>query len=179
LVTHVTRLGRFNGTAARWTLIVALGVIAIAYFVMPSRGQGLPGWAAELWATEGGEELVAVAYSREPADNELVPALTIMCGSPLWLRYDPGPEQGATVDWTGQTANFEFGFGDRTVERELRYEAMDGNWTTQLGAGDELLAAIEAGADVVVLMANGGLPETTFSLRGSSAAIKEVRGSCR
>lgn len=126
---------------------------------------------------EEGEVLVAVAYAREPADEELVPALTVLCGAPLRLRYDPGPDDGG-VDWTGQTATFEFGFGDRQLERELIYEAIDGNWTTSLAGGDDLLAALEAGSTVTVLMPNGGLPENTFSLAGSTAAIRQLQRSC-
>lgn len=173
-----TSSGWSRAAAAQWAFVVALAVVAVAYFVMPSRAQDLPQWAAELWSTEGGEELVAVAYSREPAGDEIVPALTIMCGSPLWLRYDPGPQEGETVDWSGQTADFEFTFGDQHLERVLQFEEMDGNWTTELTAGDPLLAAIEGGSEVTVLMPTGGLPENTFSLKGSSAAIKEVRSAC-
>ena len=69
----------------QWALFLALGIVAIAYFVMPVRAAAMPGWSAELWGTEGGEALVP----------------------------------------------------------------------------------------------NGGLPGNTFSLKGSSAAIKEVRGACR
>ncbi len=167
-----------NRVAVQWALFLALAVVAVAYFVMPVRAQVSPGWSSELWTTERGEELVAVVYSQPPADDVLTPAITIMCGEPLWLRYDPGPEEGQPVDWTGQTATFEFGFGDTRIERELQYEAMDGNWTTQLASADEILKAIEAGSEVTVLMSNGGLPENTFSLKGSSAAIKDVRGAC-
>jgi hypothetical protein len=145
---------------------------------MPARAASLPGWSAELWTTERGEELVAVVYSREAGDDEYVPAITVMCGDPLWLRYDPGPEADDAIDWTGQAATFEFGFGDQHLERELQYEAMDGNWTSVLADRDELLAAIEAGSDVKILMPNGGLPENTFSLAGASAAIAEVRAAC-
>jgi hypothetical protein len=163
----------------QWALVIALGVVAVAYFIMPSRAQELPGWAAELWATEGGESLVAVAYSREASGDELVPALTVTCGNPLSLRYDPGAAEGEPVDWTGQTATFAFDFGDSRIERELLFEAMDANWSTRLPAGDRLLTALEAGAEVTILMPGGGLPEVTFSLRGSTAAIAEVRGWCR
>ena len=76
---------RLNRVAVQWALFLALGIVAVAYFVMPVRAAALPGWSAEFWATEGGE----------------------------------------------------------------------------------------------ALMPNGGLPENTFSLKGSSAAIEEVRGDCR
>jgi hypothetical protein len=168
-----------NRVAVQWALFMALAVVAVVYFVMPVRAQMSLGWSSELWATEGGEQLVAVVYSQPPGDDLLTPALTIMCGDPLWLRYDPGPGKGESVDWSGQAATFEFGFGDARIERELQYEAMDGNWTTELADGDAVLAAIESGSEVTVLMANGGLPENTFSLRGSTAAIKDVRGACR
>jgi hypothetical protein len=175
----VARSGGFNRRAMQWAIVVALGFVAVAYFIMPSRAQEKPDWSAELWSTEGGEQLVAVAYVREPQGEELVPALTVVCGSPLWLRYDPGPGEGETIDWSGQTATFEFTVGDKHIERELQFEEMDANWSTELTSGDELLAAIEAGSEVTVLMPNGGLPEHTFSLRGSSAAIRDVRNACR
>jgi hypothetical protein len=38
---------------------------------------------------------------------------------------------------------------------------------------------IQAGDELVVLMPNGGLGENRFSLQGSSAAIAEMRKSCR
>lgn len=169
-----------NKVAVQWALFLALGIVAIAYFVMPIRAAAMPAWSAELWATEAGERLVAVAYSRTPGDaEELVPSLAIMCGKPLSLRYDAGPDEGQPVDRTGQVAIFEFGFGAQRFERELQYEAMDGDWAVTLAAADEILRAIEAGSEVTVLMPNGGLPENSFSLQGSRAAIQEVRGSCR
>ena len=41
------------------------------------------------------------------------------------------------------------------------------------------LSVIQAGDALVVLMPNGGLGENRFSLKGSSAAIAEMRKSCR
>jgi hypothetical protein len=171
------RNSKSHWVTIQWAFLIALGIVAVAYFAMPVRAASQPAWAAELWTTERGEELVAVVYSRPPEANEIVPAITILCGDPLWLRYDPGP-QGDEVDWTGQHATFEFGFGDKQIERELVYEAMDGNWAIQLASSDEILSAIEAGSEVTILMPGGGLDAQTFSLRGSRAAIQEVRDSC-
>lgn len=169
----------FNKTALQWAFLIALGIVAIAYFVMPTRAGDRPAWSAELWALEEGEALVAAVYSTPPDEETITPSIAILCGDPLRLRNDPGSATGEGTDWTGQTARFEFRIGDRHFERELRYEAMDGNWATQLGAGDPLIAGLEAGAEVSVVMTGGGLPENLFSLEGSSAAIREVRAACR
>jgi len=156
---------------------VMLGLVVASAGVAPAQAQQRPDWSAELWATEGGEQLVAVAYTREAGDEELVPALTVMCGDPLWLRYEPGLNGVDETDRSGQTASFSFSFGQGSIERVLQYEAMDGNWTTMLEAGDELLAALQAGKEVAV--SGGELPEQVFSLRGATAAIRDVRRSCR
>ena len=50
---------RLNRVAVQWALFLALGIVAIAYFVMPVRAAAMPGWSVELWATEGGEAPVA------------------------------------------------------------------------------------------------------------------------
>ena len=70
-----------------------------------------------------------------------------------------------------------FDFGGTVIERELRYEAMDGMFATSLTAGDPLLEAIRAGSQVTV-RSPAGLPDNTFSLVGSTAAIAEMRRSC-
>ena len=164
------------GQMLQWLAIIALAVVALAYFGMPARSQDRPRWSAELWATESGEELVAAVRSYEPDAAALAPTLAVMCG--LQLRYDPGPATDPDVDWTGRSATLAFDFGNRTVERELRFEALDGMFATPLGAADTLLEAIRAGAQVTVRLPAGGLPENTFSLSGSSAAIAEMRRSC-
>ncbi len=152
------------------------GLLALVLASTPVFAQDRPRWSAELWATEGGEELVAAVTARVAAGDELVPTLAIMCG--FWLRYDPGPIAG-DVDWTGQSATFEFDFGDRSLERELNYEAMDGMFAASLRTDDPLIDALQAGTSVTVLMPNGGIDEQTFSLAGSAAAIDELGRSCR
>lgn len=172
------RGGGFSRIAVQWAFLIALGVVAIAYFVMPTRAAG-PAWNAELWAMEEGEALVAAVYGAPPSDDVITPAIAILCGDPMMLRYDPGPGTGDDVDWSGQTATFEFAIGDTQIERELIYEAVDGNWTTSLEDGDPLFAALMGGSEVSVVMTGGGLPENVFSLEGSAAAIQQVRASCR
>jgi hypothetical protein len=93
---------RLNRVAVQWVLLLALGIIAVAYFVMPVRAAALPAWSAERWATEGGEQVVAVAYGRPPGEEELVPAIAIMCGRSALaaLRSRPGRSAGGRLDGT-------------------------------------------------------------------------------
>jgi hypothetical protein len=160
-------------TPARGPYLIAA---LLAVIGLPVVAQERPVWSAELWATEGGEENVAALSNAAPAGDELVPTLALMCG--FYLRYDPGPIDGS-ADWTGQTASFEFDFGERSIERVLQYEAMDGMFAAPLEPGDPLVRAIETGTEVTVLMPNGGIEAQSFSLRGSAAAIAEMRRSCR
>lgn len=169
---------RRSGLAAlRWALVAVLALVAIAYFAMPTFAQERPGWGAELWATEGGEELVAAVGAKAPAGDELAPTLAVMCG--LYLRYDPDPGGQAQYEWLDRSATFSFDFGGTAIARELQFEAMDGMFSTRVSEGDPLLAALEAGTAVTVRLTEGGLPDNSFSLAGSAAAIAEVRRACR
>lgn len=160
--------------AVQWFVVAVLAAVALAYFGMPARSQDQPGWSAELWATEGGEELVAAVRSFEPEAEAFAPTLAVMCG--LTLRYDPGQEADGSVDWTGQTADVTFDFGGSVIERELQYEAMDGMFSVRLTADDPLVEAIRGGSQVEVRAE--GLPVNGFSLAGSTAAIAEMRRNC-
>lgn len=164
------------GNTVKWLAIVALGLIALAYFGMPVRSQERPGWQAELWALGSGERLVAAVRSHEPDDAGVAPTLAVSCGP--HLRYDPGPDADPEIDWTGRGARLTFDFGGRTLERDLVYEANDAMFATALGGDDALLDAIMAGAEVTVRAPAGRLPVNTFSLAGSTAAIGEMRRSC-
>lgn len=162
--------------AAQWLFVIALAVIALIYFGFPVRSQERPAWLAELWATEGGEVLVAAARSYEPEAEAFAPTLAIMCG--LHLRYDPGPGGDEGTDWTGRSATLSFDFGTSVIERELQYEAMDGMFAIALASGDPLVEAIRDGTQVTVRSLAGELPDNTFSLAGSTSAIAEMRRSC-
>lgn len=162
-------------------MIRNIAVVALAFVAAPVLAQDKPAWDAELWSMEEGEMLVASVTSVPAKDDELVPTLALMCGgdrNTYRLRYDPGPQPDDTVDWTGQSATFEFSSGQEHIERELQFEAMDGMWAISVASDDPLIGAIEAGDELLVLMPNGGLSENTFSLKGSSAAIAEMRKSC-
>jgi hypothetical protein len=173
---------RSLGGGAKWrptaqlVVVVALSIIALIYFVFPVRSQDRPAWLAELWATEAGEVLVAAARSHEPESEAFAPTLAILCG--LHLRYDPGPDIDSSIDWTGRTAVLAFDFGDTVIERELQYEAMDAMFAAPLDAADPLAEAIREGSLLTVRSPTGQLPENTFSLAGSTAAIAEMRRSC-
>lgn len=118
--------GGFRKIAMQWAFLIALGVVAIAYFVMPSRAAVRPAWSAELGALEEGEGLAAAVDSAPPGEAMI-----------------------------------------------------DGNRATHLDAGDPLTEALEAGAEVSVIMTGGGMPENAFSLAGSAAAIRDVCAACR
>lgn len=171
---------RLNRAVVQWVLLLALAAVAVAYFIMPVGAQEEPpGWAAELWAGEGGEELVAVVYARLAHDGEAEPALIVVCGDPFGLRYDPGPGGDESIDWLDRSGTFAFNFGGETIERDLQYQAMDATFAAELESGDPLLGAIEAGSTVTVSLPVGGLPDNRFSLKGSKAAIGELRADCR
>jgi hypothetical protein len=161
-------------------MIRTTAFLAFAVVALPVLAQDKPAWDAELWSMEEGEMLVASVTSVPEKEDELVPTLALMCGGDrqFRLRYDPGPQPDDTVDWTGQSATFEFSSGQEHIERELQFEAMDGMWATSVASDDPLIGAIEAGDELLVLMPSGGLSENTFSLKGSSAAIAEMRKSC-
>lgn len=165
------------GRVIQWGAIIVLTVVGLLYFGLPAQSQDRPSWSAELWATEEGEQLVAAVRSFEPEPEAFAPTLAVLCG--LTLRYDPGPASDPDIDWTGRSVLLAFDFGGSTIERELRYEAMDGMFAMSIGANDALLDAIRAGAQVTVRLPDGGLPENTFSLSGSTAAIAEMRRNCR
>lgn len=167
-------------SAMRWALLAALGVVAIAYYVMPSRAENSGGWTAELWTLEEGEALVASVSIGSGEGDEIVPTLALMCADKgaYNLRYDAGPQPDDSMDWTGQSATFEFSAGGAHVERELDFEALDGMWATTVAITDPLVRLIEANSELVVLMPNGGVGANTFTLKGSSRAIAQMRASC-
>lgn len=156
--------------------------IAVALAAAPALAQDRPAWDAELWSMEEGERLVASVTSVVPADDELPPTLALLCGenrNSYRLRYDPGEQADDATDWSGQSAAFEFSSGPVHVERELQFEALDAMWAVSLPADDPLVGLIRSGSEMQVSMPAGGVAATTFSLKGSSAAIAEMRKSCR
>jgi hypothetical protein len=162
-------------------MIRKIAVAALALMALPALAQDKPVWDAELWSMEEGELLVASVTSVPEKDDVLVPTLALMCsgeGNSYRLRYDPGPQPDDSMDWTGQAATFEFSSGQEHIERELQFEAMDGMWAVTIERDDPLMGVIEAGDELLVLMPNGGVSENTFSLKGSTAAIAEMRRSC-
>lgn len=158
----------------------SLAIVALLLAAGPAFAEDKPAWEAALWSMEEGEMLVASVTSAVPSGDELVPTLALMCGAPgeYYLRYDAGPSPDDSMDWEGQSATFEFSSGQEHIERELQFEAMDGMWAMPLPVDDPLMGVIEAGDELLVLMPNGGVNENTFSLKGSSKAIAEVRKSC-
>ena len=164
------------------TSVIRTLLAGVAFVAAPvTLAQEMPAWDAELWSTEVGERLVASVASVVPKDDELAPTLGLMCGGRGNYRvlYDPGSQPDDTTDWTGQSATFEFSSGQERIERKLQFEALDAMWATSIPADDPLVSVIQAGDELVVLMPNGGLGENRFSLKGSSAAIAEMRKSCR
>ena len=158
-------------------------IAAFAFAALPAMAQDRPAWDAELWSMEEGEMLVASVTSAPENDDELVPTLALMCGGePCVYRHTLRPRSAAlTTAWTGRgnRRRSRSARGVKQVERELQFEAMDAMWATSVAADDPLVAMIQKGSELTVLMPGGGIGGNTFSLRGSTAAIAEMRKSCR
>jgi hypothetical protein len=163
-----------NLKIARWLLMLVLAIVAIAYFAAPSRAEeDCSGWAAAMEEDEGGPVLAARACAAEGQGE-----LRLTCSSGFGVRYDPAVDLSGRAGM-GTEPDFEWRIGDQTFISHSVLEEMDLMFFSTFETSDPLVAALKSGDELLISDASGTYPARKFSLKGSSAALDTLLGSCK
>ena len=157
-------------TLSLCTLLLASPVLA-----EPVTGAGAAdtcGWSAQMEEDEGGPVMVASSCE---SDTEFGPALRLMCGDGINIRYDgsgigANPPASSTLVLTS---------GGQSLSADVIFEEMDGAYAAYVDMGSPIIALLKSGSDVGVTLQGVKLPPRTVSLQGSSAAIDRLISVCR
>lgn len=107
-------------------------------------------------------------------------SLKLSCSSDgaFFLSYYPG--KGAPERREGYEGRFVFDIGDDTFRRTAMLQAMDNALVVdgQKAAGP-LVAALGSGKQVTIRPEDGSAKGDTFTLVGSTAALKSLGGACK
>lgn len=147
-------------------------LLAVLFMTLASAANAA-GWVAEMVEDEGGPLLTAYVESEAP--NVWVPRLSFICGTEAGLRYLPTVDIGApdlSVDFTFSTEKEE-------ITLAMHYEAMDGAFGAYFGKNDRIVGLLQGGSNLLIRSSDPGVPPQTFTLAGSSAAIKSVLAGCQ
>jgi hypothetical protein len=164
-----------NTVALRWALFVALGVVAVAYFVMPVRAQeACETWVAEVMEDEGGSVLTAAVCTREFPDAWLL--LTCHEGS-VFIRYDLayGAERSPDL---GEIREVDFQGVDGGDWLEMSYQEMDGLFAASAPADAAVFDAFKGDGDVIVMDMAHFYPEKRIPVEGAEAALETLFSDC-
>lgn len=131
-------------------------------------------WTVGMVEDEGGEVLTARACSTDRPDAWLM--LGCFSGS-VFVRYDlgVGAEASPALD---EVTDVTFSTGSDSVTLALSYLAMDGTHAADAGIDDPLIQLLRAGETVTITDVPGRYPTRSFSLKGSSAALRELVADC-
>lgn len=150
-------------------LIVA-GMVAALQAVQPALAASCGGWSAEMEEDEGGSVLTASVCGGPKGDAHLM----LACFDTPVLSYDLGAI-GQQLE-PGISGSFDFKADGKTVTKTLQLEAMYNYFVVNLAKADPLLDLLRGKGDVLVSAAKYG--QTSFPLKGSSAAIGKVLAQC-
>lgn len=162
-------------TMVQWAFLLGLAVVAIIYFMMPTRAAEVcESWVAEVWEEEGGPVLTAAACARDFPEAWL--SLTCHEGM-LAIRYDLayGAERSPDLDEEREVAFF-IGDGAETVP--MGYQAMDGLFAGVVPADGGLAEMLGSGEELAIEDTDSFYPFRTYSLAGARGAIEAIRAGC-
>jgi hypothetical protein len=151
------------------TKVLSMLVAGVVAQTLPARAATCS-WSAEMQDDEGGSVMTASVCGGPRQDAHLI----LTCLGQLRLSYDLGPS-GPELQ-PGISGSFEFSAGGKTATRELNLEAMYNYFVLPLTPTDPVLAMLGATGEVTVSSAEYG--ENSFTLKGSSKAIRKVLASC-
>jgi hypothetical protein len=171
----VARRGTRSSAAVRWALFLALGVIAVAYFVMPLRAEeSCESWTAEVMEDEGGEVLTAAVCTREYPDAWL---LLICHDGNAFLRFDLAYGAERSPD-TGEVREVDFQGLGRGEGLTMTYQEMDGLFAGHMSADATFLDVFRGEGDLRVADRTSFYPEKTISLAGAAGALDAILAGC-
>lgn len=143
---------------------------------LPAYAADCSNWQAAKEEVEGGTAMVAKVCNASGGE------LRADCGEPgqMALSFKPGkadfPPPGGNPDFVGKV---HIEAGGQTFEPDMSYAAMDGVMVLDLAADDPLAKAMGSTGSIVFSSKSAGIPATTFSLSGSSAALEALLASCK
>jgi hypothetical protein len=150
--------------------LVVAGALASLQSAQPAFAASCSGWAAKMEEDEGGSVLTASVCGGPKGDAHLM----LTCFDTPVLSYDLGAT-GQQLE-PGISGSFEFKADGKAVTKTLQLEAMYNYFVMDLAKADPLLDLLRGKGDVSVSAAKYG--QTSFPLKGSSAAIGKVLAQC-
>jgi hypothetical protein len=150
--------------------LVVAGAVAVLQAAQPAFAASCGGWSAKMEEDEGGKVLTASVCGGPKGDAYLM----LSCFDTPVLSYDLGatgqqPEPGVS-------GAFDFKADGKTVTKTLQLEEMYNYFVVNLAKADPLLDLLRGKGEVSVSAAKYG--QTSFPLKGSSAAIGKVLAQC-
>ena len=131
------------------------------------------------------------AFDRVPEEEGIAPvaficplgedhSLKLSCSSDgaFWLSYFPGKD--APERREGYEGRFAIDIGDDTFRRTALLQAMDNALVVDgQKANGPLVAAMQTGKQMTIRPEDGSAKGDTFTLSGSTAALKSLAGACK
>lgn len=152
----------------RFYFVAAAAAVALLA-ARPAFAASCGGWSAEMEEDEGGSVLTARVCGPK-GDAQL----KLTCFDKPVLSYDLG-DTGQQLE-EGISGAFDFKANGKTVTKTLQLEAMYNYFVVDLARADPLLDLLRGKGDVSVSSAKYG--QSSFPLKGSSAAIGKVLAQC-
>ena len=150
--------------------LIVMGAVAVLQAAQPAFAASCSGWNAKMEEDEGGSVLTASVCGGPKGDAHLM----LTCFDTPVLSLDLGAT-GQQLE-PGISGSFDFKAGGKTVTKTLQLEAMYNYFVVNLAKADPLLDLLRGKGDVLVSAAKYG--QTSFPLKGSSAAIGKVLAQC-
>lgn len=161
--------------------LVRSGVLAAAlaspFAAGPAAASCHERWVAAVDDFEEGPRMNA-SVCGAPADTQALIELRCAGRDRLMLRYAPGYDGDGPAIEPGDARMLAWTIGGETYPRQWQYEALDGMYAVYPPLDDALITALARGVDAAVSDPAGLLPESRFTLVGSSAAIRTVKQAC-
>lgn len=156
-------------------LAVILGMATLSTGATSARADDCSQWTAAIEETEGGSEMTARIC------NDAGDALYIQCGGPakLTLRFETAITDfppGGDPDYQSE---FIISIDDQHIDADMIYEAMDGDLALVFPMQGRLHSLLSQGKSMTISSKANDLPDTEFTLSGSTAAIGSVEAACR
>ena len=158
----------------RQSPFLALGILMLTapVSITPVIADDTCSWSAQMEDDEGGRIMVASSCSSDP---EIFPSFRLFCGNErISVRYygveiDPEPPLSNRLVLTS---------GGKSLNADVVYEAMDGAYAAYVAKLSPIISLLKTGNEVSVTLQGLDVPRRSVSLKGSSAAIDKLLGSC-
>jgi hypothetical protein len=152
---------------------IALLIMALPF---PAAAGECDQWTAKMEEDEGGS--VMMAHICAPAGNA-AHELYVQCGAPgeLSLRFIPVAPKGYPPA-ENYTTELEFSMDQEMFTRPAQYEDMDGAMATDAKIDSPFVTTLQTQKEVMLSDTKHKVPEATFTLKGSKAALSKVISTC-